>query len=122
MGVDLHCLKQKEKLAWDLNISGSDLLGYFHFHFKLDHTDDDIIGKHHIKYRATKEDAYKTGQAISGLSDTDIESFYNNVNWENCFKRQFNSKQLFGGSSQEFVKWIREWQQFLLTCEGYEPL
>jgi len=85
VGVDFCCLSGYDDsgeitpntLSWDMNFSGKELLGGFHFYFKLDHTIDEPFSKPCVMYYASDEDATRVGKSIQILTDAAIEDFYN---------------------------------------------
>jgi hypothetical protein len=104
-----HCSSQFDDGSWDANVCGCDLLGILHEHLGLPTCPETgkLEGWHRVPYQMDKHMSATTADKIAGTTDEIIMKVLDKAN------------HLWGGTPEEFIKWVRNWQLFLATCGGY---
>ena len=97
---------------FDVNISGTQILSHIHEQFKLDKADysETTFQKDDVDppWKATKTLANKIGTDLQKITDEEIIALFPKV------------RRLFDGTEKDFVEFVRSWQEFLLSCNGYK--
>ncbi len=108
--IPQHCETQYDDGRWDAG--GADLLGSLHKYLELPYEPtygmpEETFGCH-PPWKINKETAKITAKTLSETPDAKILE---------VLDLHFGCR--WSGSPSEFVQWIRDWQRFLETCEGY---
>lgn len=96
------------KSNFDVNISGAQILGMLHKKLGLP-LHASIFSNHDTPdtpFAMDAADAKDTAQKLAAIPDEEIAAAM--------------PDKLFDGTPYEFVEFVRSWQAFLETCEGYD--
>lgn len=125
MGRTYHSIKN-ENLTFDVNFCGADVLGYAvaavgeQYHDKHLEEYEKKIGQKldrapSTKYKTTKKECL---QMASKLEDF----FVNNTNQKEIISVYNECKHCIDGDMSDFIWFVKEWIEFLRTCEGYKVI
>jgi hypothetical protein len=96
--------------TFDVNVAGTNLLSVLVRRLKLPRANyTKLRDQYDPPYNATAEVAQTMGRMLQKTLDYDLIEIF----------QEEGLRRLFDGTEQEFVDWVREWEQFLLKCEGY---
>lgn len=102
--------RNKSIKAFNVNVSGADLLGGTHHSFGLSVSDSRFAPPYRVPYSMKAKDAKATARLLAAKTDDEIRSAIKTEHLEFCW----------GGTLDEFVMWVRSWGNFLQSCRGYE--
>ena len=116
MGVDYRARNKKVETFY-CNVSGNDLLGQLHESFGLPVSESDPAWKHfgrsppfRVPWKAKAADCKMWSAMLAAIPDEKFK--------EHIIKEPHG----WGGTHDEYVEWVRNWQKFLLTCSGYSGI
>lgn len=111
MGITYHA--NSDTKAFDINYSAT-ILGMIHATFELPLADygenwpkDQPINR--VPYKATEVEAKQIGEKLATVTDEQLEEHHHTI-----------SHVLLADDAKTYIKWVRGWQSFLLTCNGYD--
>ena len=109
--------RNKKVEEFSVNSWGRDLLGRLHEALGLPIYEDDHAWKYfgrqepfHVPYRAKAAEAKMWGAALAQVPDERVKKII------------IDKPSGWGGTQDEWVEWVRNWQKFLLTCSGYSGI
>lgn len=109
MGITYHPLnKAAIPNDFDTNIAGADAMAIIYKALGLPIAEK-VCGHDRIAFIMDAASAKALGVRISKVPD-----------WVITDLKPIISNKLFTGNAQELLVWVREWQSFLLTCDGYD--
>jgi hypothetical protein len=116
MGTDYHPRNKKVETFY-CNIAANDLLGQLHESFGLPVNETDPGWKYfgrsapfRIPYQGKAAECRMWGAVLANIPD---EKFLAHIQ---------KSPHGWGGTPNEYVEWVRQWQDFLQNCSGYRGI